>query len=121
MTPTNNQDYNQDERNFTEETPSYVDQYQKENISEENNSEPHQYLNPDEDINSNADQNYLDNDFSNALDTEDQDDSNLDYDDDALDLDEDLDDETDEDEFEEDDLEDDDLDEDDPALERGHS
>jgi len=89
MITNDNQNYDQYESNLPQDNQSYGD---------ENNLEKELYLSED--------QNYLDNEFSNALERDDQDDLEQDLDDDTLEED-DLD--------EEDDLEDsdDDLDEDD--------
>ncbi|KIQ23311.1 hypothetical protein RT99_03990 [Flavobacterium sp. MEB061] len=96
MTTDSNKYYDQNENN-TEENQSYVDQYQQQNIGDENTFEQEMLLNED--------QNYLDNEYSNALERDDQEDLEQNYDESELN----------EDELEEDDLEEDedDLDEDD--------
>ncbi len=93
MIANNDRNYDQYESNFTEENQSYVDQYQQEHTIEENNQE--------EELRLNEDQNYLDSEFSNALERDDAEDLEQDYNDDAL---------------EEDDLEEDDLDHDEEDL-----
>lgn len=99
MITNSDRNYDQNENNFAEENQSYVDQYQQEHNIEENTLE--------EELRLNEDQNYLDNEFSNALDRDDQEDLEQDYNADDL--------EEDDDYMEEDDLdeEDEDLDEDD--------
>jgi hypothetical protein len=76
MIANNDRDYNQYEGNNTEENQSYVDQYQQEHISEENNLEEELLLNED--------QSYLDNEFSNALERDDQEDLEQGYEQNAL-------------------------------------
>ena len=96
MTTDSNKYYDQNENNSTEENQSYVDQYQQQNIGDENTFEQEMLLNED--------QSYLDSEFSNALEREDLEDLEQNYDESELN----------EDEFEEDDLEEDeDLNEDD--------
>ncbi|OXB04481.1 hypothetical protein [Flavobacterium pectinovorum] len=95
MTTNSDKYYDQNDNN-TEENQSYVDQYQQQHIGDQNTFEQEMLLNED--------QSYLDSEFSNALERDDQEDLEQNYDDSELN----------EDEFEEDDLEEeDDLDEDD--------
>jgi len=95
MTTNSDKYYDQNENN-TEENQSYVDQYQQKHIGDENTFEQEMLLNED--------QNYLDNEYSNALEREDLEDLEQNYDESELnedDLDED------EDDLDEDDLDDD--------------
>lgn len=89
MTTDNNRSYDQDDSNFTNDNQSYVDQYQQEHIGDQNNFEQAYSLNEE--------QNYLDNEFSNALERDDQEDLDQDFDESELD----------EDDLDEDDLDDD--------------
>ena len=88
MTTDSNKYYDQNDNN-TEENQSYVDQYQQEHMGDENTFEQEMLLNED--------QNYLDSEFSNALERDDQEDLEQNYDDSELN----------EDDLEEDDLEED--------------
>lgn len=100
MTTDSKKYYDQNENNGTQENQSYVDQYQEKHIGDENNFGQEMLLNED--------QNYLDNEFSNALERDDQEDLEQNYD--ESDLNEDDPDEDDLDE--EEDLNEDDLDDD---------
>jgi ribonuclease E len=87
MTTDNNRNYDPEENNFTQDNQSYVDQYQKEHVSEGNELEEEQPLNEDEN---------LDTEFSNAIERDDQEDLE----------------QNDENDLEDDDLEENDLDDD---------
>lgn len=99
MTTDTNRFYNQDDYNFTNDNQSYIDQYEQEHIGDEA-FEEEKLLNQD--------QNYLDNEFTNALDRDEDDEIEPEYDEDGLEEDGLEEDEWDED----DDLDEDDLDDD---------
>lgn len=99
MITDNNRNYDSNEPNFNENNQSYVDQYQQEQLGDEE-TQQEQFLVGAEDT---ASGDYLDNEFSNALERDDQEDTEEDFDDSDLE----------EDDLEEDDLEEDDLEEDD--------
>lgn len=101
MTTNSDKYYDQNDNNSTEENQSYVDQYQQQHIGDENTFEQEMLLNED--------QSYLDSEFSNALERDDQEDLEQNYDDSELNEDEFVEDDLDE---EEDDLDEDDLDDD---------
>lgn len=92
------ENYDQNERIFTEDSQSYVEQYQKDHLSEQQTQ--------DEDLRASEDLSYLDNEFSNALERDDEEDLEQDYEQDDLEE-EDL-----EQDYEENDLEEEDLDDD---------
>lgn len=94
MIPNNDRNYDQNESNITDENQSYVDQYQQEHNIKENTLEEELLLS--------GDQNYLDNEFSNALERDDQEDLEQDYNADDLE----------EDNLDDEDLNEDDLDDD---------
>jgi hypothetical protein len=89
MTTDTNRYYNQDDYNFNNDNQSYVDQYEQEKVGDEN-FEEEQLLNQD--------QNYLDNEFTNALERDEDENLDTNYDEEDWDEDDDL---------EEDDLDDD--------------
>lgn len=76
MITDNNRNYNQEEENFTENNQSYVDQYQKEHVTDGTEG---QALSEEE--TAAEEQNYLDSEFSDALD---QDDFENDFDENQL-------------------------------------
>jgi hypothetical protein len=90
MITNNDRNYDQNESNITDQNQSYVDQYQQEHDSDENNFEQELPLNEDQNLN---------NEFSDALE---RDDEENDIDEDDLD----------EDDLDEDDLDENDLDDD---------
>ncbi|WP_264537451.1 hypothetical protein [Flavobacterium sp. N1736] len=93
MIANNDRNYDQQESNITNENQSYIDQYQQEHSIGENNLEEELLLNED--------QSYLDSEFSNALERDDEEDDQDEQDLEEDDLDED------EEDLDEDDLDDD--------------
>lgn len=99
MITDNNRNYDQNEGNFSEENQSYTEQYEQEQLGDEY-TQQEQFLDSAQDTSGGA---YLDNEFSNALERDDLDNPEEDFDDT----------DPEEDDLEEDDLEEDDLEEDD--------
>ncbi|BDU26128.1 hypothetical protein [Flavobacterium sp. GSB-24] len=95
MITDDNRNYDQNNRNFTWNNENTTDPYQQERIGDED-SQQEQFLEANQ-----SDNDYLDNEFSNALERDDQDDLDEDFDDSEL---------------EEDDLEEDDLDDEDDDI-----
>lgn len=89
----NNGNYDSNEPNFNEDNQSYVDQYQQEHLGDEA-TQQEQFLEAGGD--------YLDDEFSNALERDDQEDTEEEFGDSDLE----------EDDFEEDETDADDLDDD---------
>lgn len=73
----NNRNYDSNEGNFTEDNQSYVDQYQQEHLGDEETPQE-QFLDSAADASGG---NYLDEEFSNALERDDQEDVDDDFED----------------------------------------
>ncbi|MEO6177087.1 MAG: hypothetical protein ABIP27_18175 [Flavobacterium circumlabens] len=94
MITDNNRNYDPDEHNSTEDNQSYTEQYEQEKLGDEDTQEE-QFLDSNQDAQGGD---YLDNEFSNALERDDEENTEEDFDDgeleeeetDADDLDDDL-------------------------------